>query len=69
MSPIMFFLVVTLIMLHSVTQTLATTNAPSGTPTQAPGTPLVKSWIITMTTVAYALRSPIHSPQVAAPMN
>ena len=31
--------------------------------------PLVKSWIITMTTVAYALRSPIHSPQVAAPMN
>ena len=38
MSPIMFFIMVTLIMLHSVTQTLATTK-PSRTPTQAPGTP------------------------------
>ena len=35
----MFFIMVTLFMLHSVTQTLATTNAPSGAPTQAPGTP------------------------------
>jgi len=32
--------------------------------------PLVKSWIITMTMVGTtALRSPIHSPLVAAPMN
>jgi hypothetical protein len=30
---------------------------------------LVNSWLLTMTTVAYVLRSPIHSPQVAAPMN
>ena len=47
MSPIMFFIMVTLIMLHNVTQTLAQTGTPTiapstrapGTPTQAPGTP------------------------------
>ena len=47
MSPIMFFIVVTLFMIHYVTQTLAQTVSPTiapstrapGTPTQAPGTP------------------------------
>ena len=31
--------------------------------------PLVLSWLIMMTTVAYALRSPIHSLLVARIMN
>jgi len=39
MSTIKFLVVVTLFMLHSVTETIAATNAPTGTPTQAPGVP------------------------------
>ena len=35
----MFLIVVTLFMFHTVIQTLATTDNPSGTPTLAPGSP------------------------------